>query len=143
LVFNNRSEARRVKGELQDAVQDADAAIRLKPDYAEAFYNRGNAQRAKGDLEGGLQDYNEAIRLKPDLANAYYNRADIFRDKANYGSAIADFQKYLDLGGGVRYGDQQEVDEKIRDLRKKLAAWQKKNKTDGSPQRQKKQSKKK
>jgi lipoprotein NlpI len=124
-------------------LQDYDEAIRLKPDYADPFNNRGIARRAKGDLEGALQDFNEAIRLKPDYANAYYNRTIIFQGKANYGAAIADLQKYLDLGGGTRYGDQKEVEEKIRDLRKKLAASQEKNKNDGLIQRRKKQSKKK
>jgi tetratricopeptide (TPR) repeat protein len=42
-------------------------AIRLKPDYADAYYNRGLARRAKGDHDGALKDYAEAIRLKPDL----------------------------------------------------------------------------
>jgi tetratricopeptide (TPR) repeat protein len=41
-------------------------ALRLKPDYAEAFNNRGIARVAKGDLERALQDFNEALRLKPD-----------------------------------------------------------------------------
>jgi hypothetical protein len=31
-------------------------AIRLKPDFAEAFNNRADARRTKGDLEGVLQD---------------------------------------------------------------------------------------
>src|ERR1017187_3294102 len=35
------------------------AAIRLKPDYAEAFDNRGVARDQKGDVEGELRDYNE------------------------------------------------------------------------------------
>src|SRR5580704_1934195 len=43
-------------------------AIRLRPDYADAFYNRGISRKAKGDLEGALEDYSEAIRLKPDFA---------------------------------------------------------------------------
>jgi len=42
-------------------------AIRLKPDYADAYYNRGNARGDKGDHNGALKDYAEAIRLKPDL----------------------------------------------------------------------------
>ena len=57
-------------------------AIRLKPDYVEAFNNRGNARRDKGDLEGALQDYNEAIRLKPDYAEAFNNRGNARREKA-------------------------------------------------------------
>src|SRR5260370_38497074 len=31
-------------------------AIRLKPDYADAFNNRGHVRSAKGDLEGPLPD---------------------------------------------------------------------------------------
>ena len=141
--FNNRGIARRTEGDLEGTLHDYDEAIRLKPDYAEAFNNRGIARRAKGDLEGTLRDFNEAIRLKPDFANAYYNRTIIFQNKANYGAVIADLQEYLNLGGGARHGDQQEVEEKIRDLRKKLTVSQEKNKNDGPIQRQKKQHKKK
>jgi tetratricopeptide (TPR) repeat protein len=119
-VFSDRGVARRTRGDLEGALQDYNEAIRLKPDYTIAFHNRGNARKDKGDIEGALQDYNEAIRLKPDSANAYYNRALIFQNKANYRAAVADFQKYLEHGGGARDGDQQEVEEKIRDLKKSL-----------------------
>jgi tetratricopeptide (TPR) repeat protein len=71
-----------------------------------------------------LQDYTEAIRLKPDYANAYYNRGLARRakgDPASAKAAIADFQKYLDLGGGIRRGDQAKVLEQfISDLKNKL-----------------------
>ena len=40
-------------------------AIRLKPDYAEAFNNRGIARYNKGDFDGAIKDYEEAIRLDP------------------------------------------------------------------------------
>jgi tetratricopeptide (TPR) repeat protein len=38
-------------------------AIRLKPDYAEAFNNRSNAHYGQGDIERTMQDGEEAIRL--------------------------------------------------------------------------------
>jgi tetratricopeptide (TPR) repeat protein len=119
-TFYNRGIVRDDKGDLEDALRDYNEAIRLKPDYAFAFGNRGDIRRRKGDLEGALRDYNEAVRLKPDNTNDIYGRALVFSDKRNYEAAIADFQKYLDLGGGVRGGNQQKVEEKIRDLRKKL-----------------------
>ena len=37
--------------------------------------------------------------------------------KNNPAAAIADFQKYLDLGGGERDGDTEEVEQMIRELR--------------------------
>jgi TPR repeat len=70
-----------------------------------------------------LEDYAEAIHLKPDYADAYYNRGNAHRakgDPASTKAAIADFQEYLDLGGGIRYGDQAKVEQFIRDLKNKL-----------------------
>ena len=60
-------------------------AIRLKPDYSEAFNGRGYARQLKGDLEGALRDYNEAIRLKPDYAMAIANRDTLLK---SYGRRV-------------------------------------------------------
>lgn len=137
-AYSNRGLARQSKGDVDGALQDYNEAVRLRPDLATAFYNRGIARKVKRDIEGALQDYNDAIRLKPDYARAFYNRALIFRDKADYEAAIADFQRYLDSGGGKRDGDQSEVEQMIRDLRKKLAASQEKTKTNGAVKPRKK-----
>ena len=56
-------------------------AIRLKPDFAEAFNNRGSARRERGDLDGALQDYSESIRLTPD-ARVFFNRGDAAKIRA-------------------------------------------------------------
>ena len=91
-------------------------AIRLTSHFKEAYNNRGNTRRDKGDLDGALHDYTEAIRLKPDYIDAYYNRAGISAHRRNYDAAIGDYQSYLKFGGGVREGDQAEVEKTIRDL---------------------------
>jgi len=120
-AFNNRGNVRKAKGDLDGAIEDYGEAIRLKPDYATAFNNRGLARKAKRDLEGATKDYSEAIRLKPDYADAFYNRGNALQNKGNIQGAIADFQKYLNLGGGVRDGDQSEVERKIRDLKDSMS----------------------
>jgi tetratricopeptide (TPR) repeat protein len=123
-AYYNRGRSRQAKGDPEGAVKDCTEAIRLKPDYAHAFLVRGLAREATGDLEGALKDYNEAIRFKPDDTFTLYYRAIFFGAKENYEASIADFQKYLDLGGGVQDENQQEVEEKIRDLRKILEGRQ-------------------
>ncbi len=54
------------------------------------------------------------------MADAYYNRALVWRNNLNPAAAIADFQKYLDLGGGERDGDTEQVRKMIADLKQKL-----------------------
>jgi len=106
--------------DLDGEVNGYTEAIRIKPDYADAYINRGLARHDKGDLDGAIKDCTEAIRIKPDYAAAYYNRAGAWKQKEDYYATIADYKKYLDLGGGIQDGDQDEVEGFIRDLKKKI-----------------------
>ena len=117
-AFYVRALARKALGDLDGALLDYNEAIRLKPDDANFFRNRGMTRHDKEDLDGALLDYNEAIRLKPDYANTFYDRADLWRKKDQSTAAISDLQKYLDLGGGQRNGDTEEVEQTIRNLSK-------------------------
>jgi tetratricopeptide (TPR) repeat protein len=72
-------------------------AIRLRPDFATAFYNRGNARYAKGDLDAALKDYNEAIRLKPDFAEAFSNRGLTHYAKGDWDAALKDYNEAIRL----------------------------------------------
>ncbi len=72
-------------------------AIRLKPDFADAYTNRGVAHYNKGDLDGAIKDYNEAIHLKPDNANAYNNRGAARKVKGDLDGAIKDYNEAIRL----------------------------------------------
>ena len=67
-------EANQNLGQHEAAVDDCNEAIRLKPDYAEAYINRGAAKAALGQHDDAIADYGEAIRLRSGLAEAYYHR---------------------------------------------------------------------
>jgi tetratricopeptide (TPR) repeat protein len=108
------------KADFAAAIKDYSEAIRLNPAFSEAFNNRGLLRYDKGDLDAAIKDYNEAIRIEPDIADTYYNRALVWEKKDAYSKAIADYQKYLDLGGGIKGGDQRKVEGFIRTLKKKI-----------------------
>ena len=72
-------------------------AIRLQPDYADAFNNRGIVRARKGDLEGALQDYSEAIRLQPENTVAFVNRGVGRRAKGDLEGALQDFNAAIRL----------------------------------------------
>jgi lipoprotein NlpI len=96
-VLNNRGVAYRNDGNYNQAIQDFDKAIRLKPDIAEAFNNRGIAYDYKGDSVQAIRDYDEAIRLRPDYAAAFNNRGLVHHEKGEYTQAIQDFDQAIRL----------------------------------------------
>jgi tetratricopeptide (TPR) repeat protein len=99
-------------------------AIRLKPDYADAYYNRGNAYHNKQDYDRAIADYNEALRIKPDYAEAYVGRGLAYDNKQDYDRAIADYNQALRLkpdyalaynNRGLAYYNKQDYDRAIAD----------------------------
>ncbi len=72
------------------AIEYLNQAIRLKPDYAEAYNNRGAAYGGLGQHRRAIEDYNEAIRLKPDLAETYDNRGMAYSKLGQLQRAIKD-----------------------------------------------------
>jgi tetratricopeptide (TPR) repeat protein len=76
-------------------------AIRLYPDYAEAFRNRGIALHSMNDLDGALENYNGAIRLNASDFHAYQNRGVIRRKKGDAAGAKEDYDKAARLKRGL------------------------------------------
>ena len=59
------------KGKLAEAVEQFREAIRIKPEYAEAYSKLGLALERQGKVEEAVVAYREAIRSKPDLADSH------------------------------------------------------------------------
>ena len=72
-------------------------AIRLYPDYAEAFRNRGIARHSFDDLSGALADYDKAIRLNARDFHAYHNRGMIRARRGDKAGAKEDYDKAVRL----------------------------------------------
>jgi len=81
----------------QKAIEYLDSAIKMKPDYAEAFHNRGIAYYDLGQYERAIEDYNESIRLNPDEGYAYHNRGNTYNKLGQYQRAIEDFNEAIRL----------------------------------------------
>jgi len=85
------------KGSYTEAIAEFDQAIRLHPQYADAYRYRGIAYRNKNDYDRAIADYTEAIRLNPKDAGAYNNRGVAYRYKNDYDRAIADYTETIRL----------------------------------------------
>lgn len=83
--------------EYRVAISDCTGAIRLKPDYAEAYFTRGVAYSWLRQYGKGASDFSEAIRLKPDFAEAYGARGGTCYRLKQYNEAISDFSQAIRL----------------------------------------------
>jgi tetratricopeptide (TPR) repeat protein len=105
-LYSNRSLAYTKAEKLDQALADADRAIRLSPDYVFAYDNRGEIKRMRGDYASAIGDFDTAIRLDPDFLAAYLDRGTAFKAMGNAKSARADFQAVLDMTGKGRAVDE-------------------------------------
>ena len=83
--------------QIDKAIERYSHAIKLNPNYAEAYNNRGMAYDNVGDIDGAIGDFNTAIQLNPNDAETYYNRGAVHVRKGDFANAIADFTKVIQL----------------------------------------------
>jgi tetratricopeptide (TPR) repeat protein len=104
--FNRAEIYRRVKGDLQRALQDLNETIERAPNHALAYDARGqlygNSNRAvayyqKGELDRVIADSSEAIQLDAKLVKAFIIRAFALEKSGSPGKALADYKKVLEL----------------------------------------------
>jgi len=72
-------------------------ALKIKPDYAEAYNNMGNALRDKGDPEAAIVSYEQALKIKPDYTDAHNNMGNALKDRGDPEAAIVSYEQALNI----------------------------------------------
>lgn len=85
------------RGNYSRAITEFDEAIRLAPNFSQAFQDRGSSHLALSNAVAAMADYNRAIRLTPEDSNAYYNRGNAHLQQQRYLQAIADYDRAIAL----------------------------------------------
>ena len=79
------------------AIEHYKQAIKIKPDYADAYNNMGISQQGKGDLEAAIESFNKALEIKHDFTEAYNNLGNTLQKKGDLESAIENYQQAIYL----------------------------------------------
>ncbi len=97
-AYQCRAIARGNKSDFDGAIADFRTALRISPDYANAYYNCGwFFQYQKHDLRVAIADYSEAIRLEPTNVVTIVARARAYEEQMNFDLAIADFASAIQI----------------------------------------------
>jgi tetratricopeptide (TPR) repeat protein len=95
--FLKRGENKRNNDDIIGAIADFTQAIKLKPDYVEAYYLRGGLLQSTDNKAGALADYNQAIKLNPKFADAYLGRISLRKAAGDLKGELAELVKYAEL----------------------------------------------
>jgi tetratricopeptide (TPR) repeat protein len=97
-AFHNRGLAWVAKGNLDQAISDISAGIRLDRQRPYRWQERGELYTQQGKYQQGIADITEAIRLDPTpRAFRFHTRAEAYRGLGDLTRAIADFDEAIRL----------------------------------------------
>ena len=77
---------------------DYDHVLRMRPDFAFAYYNRANILCAKQEYQEAINNYTKAIDIDSDFAEAYFNRGLTYIFIGENDKGLADLSKAGELG---------------------------------------------
>ncbi|MEH2038945.1 MAG: tetratricopeptide repeat protein [Nostoc sp.] len=83
--------------EYEAAIASYDQALKLKPDYQEAWYDRGYALGKLVRFEEAIASYDQALKFQPDYHQAWYNRGIALDDLGRFEEAIASYDQALKI----------------------------------------------
>ena len=87
-------------GDYSKAIADFDQAVRLSPNFPDAFYHRGNVYSEKGYYQQAIADYTQAISLAARFVAAVINRGNAYMSHGDYDLAIQDYDRAATLDPG-------------------------------------------
>jgi tetratricopeptide (TPR) repeat protein len=100
LMLYRRAYALVEKFRYEDALKDLDAALALRPDFADALHERGYVHGELSELDRALEDLNREIAIRPDRPDAYQERAYVRHWAADFAGAWADRDRQVALQPG-------------------------------------------
>jgi tetratricopeptide (TPR) repeat protein len=95
--YNTRGNDWYAKKDLDKALEDYTAAVRLDPKYHWAWHNKGLVEYEKKQYDRAIEDCNEAIRLDASYVSAYNYRGLCYAAKKESEKAMDDYTEAIRL----------------------------------------------
>ncbi len=102
-IRQTESTTQEANEEYKNALNDFDRAIRINPDYYNAWYYRGLVLNCLKQYEQAIASYDRAIQIcqsnkeKGEAIKAWYDRGRCYADSESYEEAIASYKEAISL----------------------------------------------
>ncbi len=106
-AYVNRGVAYKLTGQLEAAIEDYTAALKLSPESGDIYTTRANAFLEMAQLDAAINDANKALAFSPEYAAAYFVRGRIFEALGQKTFARDDFVRAYELAP-----DNKDIEEK-------------------------------
>ena len=97
IAFNNLGVALAGHGRLDQAIQNYQRAIQLKPDYTDAYDGLGNVFSAQQKYDQAIANYQHALQITPADGDAHEHLAETYWQQGNPQAAIIQWNQALQL----------------------------------------------
>ena len=102
-VFLQRAASLRGLGRLDEALEDNNRAVDLRPDEHWSYGGRARTLRALGRYREALDDYDESLRLKPDDPYVHVGRGHVFEALGEFEQALKAYTDGIAADPNNRY----------------------------------------
>jgi protein O-mannosyl-transferase len=97
LIQSNLGNALARKQLWDEAIDHLQEAVRLRPDYADAYFNLGSVLFRKGQIDQAIAQWQKALAIRPHDAEAHRNVASALRKQGNVKEAISEYEQALNI----------------------------------------------
>ena len=90
VIFFNKGICEFEINKFRDSINSFKTAIRLNPNFPEAYNSCGNSYRSLNDYNSAIENFNKAIKLNSSFIEAYINRSYCLKDLNQFDAAYSD-----------------------------------------------------
>jgi tetratricopeptide (TPR) repeat protein len=79
------------------AVDHLQEAVRLRPDYADAYFNLGSVLFQQGKIDQAIAEWQKTLAINPRDSEAHRNVADALRKQGKVKEAVSEYEQVLNI----------------------------------------------
>jgi len=95
IINNNLGTVLSVQEKIDDAITYFRTALRINPNYADAWYNLGNTYGKSGQTALAIEAYQQALRVNPKYIEVWHNLGIAYGESGQTAAAIEAFREAL------------------------------------------------